>query len=60
MQCREEAEDACGEQPRAFFVWHCGFFQDLELKTMKFAVFFMPVCETRKGREKEPEKNLTA
>ena len=29
MQCREEAEDACGSQPRAFFVWHSGFWNSL-------------------------------
>ena len=52
MQCREEAEDACGAQPRAFFVWHCGFFQDLELKTMKFAVFLCALVKPGKDVKK--------
>ena len=31
-------------------------FQDLELKTMKFAVFFMPICEALNGIEKRTRK----
>lgn len=57
MQCREEAEDACGLQPRVFFVWHCGFFQDLGLETMKFAVFLCLLRKpgvARKRTKKEP------
>ncbi len=60
MQCREEVEDACGSQPRAFFVWHCRFFQDLELETMKFAVFLYPFRKKENEAAKEPKKNLSA